>query len=337
MVTVPDPVLVSAPLPVKLALMLPACTLNAVPDRLPPPVPLMVPLDSVTVPADRLSAPTSNVPPLTLTALPDGKATALLNCSSPKAALMPPLKVLVPLRLSTPVPCLVKEPVPPSELTTPLVPATLQVLVPVSWLLPLINRVPAVMLLLANACAPVPPPRVSDTVPVASSVLFTATRPVPLAPPLAGSLATSTRLAVPLCRRMGWLMSMLLPAFRVSDRPELEVMAASTAMLLVACSKTGLVRSCCSTAVAVMTLLTPPAANASVGVLRSSPVVASPLTSAGPPLMVRLVGSSNRLPDRPAGAWRSTLPRKSRYCLPDTSTCPPSPPAAPPRAAIWPW
>ena len=53
--------------------------------------------------------------------------------------------------------------------------------------------------------------------------------------------------------------------------------------------------------------------------------------------MVRLAGSSSSRPVSPCAADVSTSPWKNRYCLPETSTVPPSPPAAPPRAATSPW
>ena len=53
--------------------------------------------------------------------------------------------------------------------------------------------------------------------------------------------------------------------------------------------------------------------------------------------MVRLSGSSNQLPPFPLGAPRSTRPvRMLRLFLPEVSTCPPSPPFAPPRAVMEP-
>ena len=53
-------------------------------------------------------------------------------------------------------------------------------------------------------------------------------------------------------------------------------------------------------------------------------------------LMVRFVGSSSSMPACPRGAVRSELPRKSRNTLPETSTNPPSPDVAPPRASAAP-
>jgi hypothetical protein len=52
--------------------------------------------------------------------------------------------------------------------------------------------------------------------------------------------------------------------------------------------------------------------------------------------MTMLLGSSSKLPTRPAGARRSARPVNSSDCLPETSAKPPSPPCVPPRADSWP-
>ena len=54
-------------------------------------------------------------------------------------------------------------------------------------------------------------------------------------------------------------------------------------------------------------------------------------------LIVISVGSSSKVPVTPNGARVSTRPLKAKVCLPDVSTKPPSPPFAPPRAAMLPW
>ena len=69
------------------------------------------------------------------------------------------------------------------------------------------------------------------------------------------------------------------------------------------------------------------------------PIAVSVESSSGtafvePPSMIRSRGSSRRCPPFPARAARSTLPRKTRVSLPDTSTAPPSPPELPPREKI---
>lgn len=52
--------------------------------------------------------------------------------------------------------------------------------------------------------------------------------------------------------------------------------------------------------------------------------------------IVMSLGSSNRVPVRPAGAEVSTRPVKSSVFFPDTSTNPPLPPDCPPFAEIFP-
>jgi hypothetical protein len=52
--------------------------------------------------------------------------------------------------------------------------------------------------------------------------------------------------------------------------------------------------------------------------------------------IVMSLGSSSSDPVAPSGARVSTLPSKARVCFPETSTRPPSPPRAPPRAEIVP-
>ena len=63
-----------------------------------------------------------------------------------------------------------------------------------------------------------------------------------------------------------------------------------------------------------------------------------PVTPVSEPVawIVRLFGSSSSVPVLPAAARRSTDPVKSSNCLPDTSTKPPSPLSAPPRAETLP-
>ena len=56
----------------------------------------------------------------------------------------------------------------------------------------------------------------------------------------------------------------------------------------------------------------------------------------GTSTIVILFGSSSRVPLAPLGAVRSTLPVNARLSLPETSTKPPSPLSAPPRAVIVP-
>ena len=52
--------------------------------------------------------------------------------------------------------------------------------------------------------------------------------------------------------------------------------------------------------------------------------------------MVMFSGSSRRLPATPLGARALKLPAKPNVRLPDTSTCPPLPPSAPPSARTLP-
>ena len=58
----------------------------------------------------------------------------------------------------------------------------------------------------------------------------------------------------------------------------------------------------------------------------------SPSPSSEPFLMIILVGSSSNVPVKPFTALASTLPRNTRFSLPDTSTNPPSPDSLPPLA-----
>ena len=51
---------------------------------------------------------------------------------------------------------------------------------------------------------------------------------------------------------------------------------------------------------------------------------------------MRFVGSSNSIPTCPRLADASTSPSNASRCLPDTSTCPPCPPSAPPRELMAP-
>ena len=62
----------------------------------------------------------------------------------------------------------------------------------------------------------------------------------------------------------------------------------------------------------------------------------SPVPAVAPSVIVMLVGSSNKDPVCPRGALASTLASNTRNSLPDTSTWPPFPPEAPPRAEIVP-
>lgn len=55
-----------------------------------------------------------------------------------------------------------------------------------------------------------------------------------------------------------------------------------------------------------------------------------------PEITSMFCGSSSNVPAAPCGALASTLPRKLRVPLLETSTKPPSPAALPPRASMWP-
>ena len=67
-----------------------------------------------------------------------------------------------------------------------------------------------------------------------------------------------------------------------------------------------------------------------------TPAVLTRVPESVPLAIVKLVGSSSRLPTAPRGAVRSTNPSYSRFCLPETSALPPLPPCAPPRALALP-
>lgn len=68
MVTVPAVVLVKAPEPPSLALIVPLWTPYEVPVSLPAPEPVMLPLVRVTAPTVSVLVPRASVPPLTLIA-----------------------------------------------------------------------------------------------------------------------------------------------------------------------------------------------------------------------------------------------------------------------------
>ena len=61
------------------------------------------------------------------------------------------------------------------------------------------------------------------------------------------------------------------------------------------------------------------------------------LVAGNPPVVMSIfLGSSKIDPPTPRGASTRTRPSKPRFSLPETSTCPPLPPNAPPRASICP-
>src|SRR5450755_945859 len=130
----------------------------------------------------------------------------------------------------------------------------------------------------------------------------------------------------------GELMAMSAAA---SDRvealpPAATVSGAVTLRPRCAASVTSPVASKVATVVALIWLPNPGNWLASrVRPTRSSPGV--PSTLATNP-MVSDVGSSSNWPVVPFGALRSAPPWKSSVPLPETSTCPPSPPLMPPRA-----
>ena len=160
-------------------------------------------------------------------------------------------------------------------------------------------------------------------------------------PPLLSELGVRVKLSWLEVLLIAALRLILLPAINVKVVPVTPVfaIAVDTVMSLVAASVTLVVLSSPVSAVAVIRLFAPGkssvALSRSVALTMSSPGVASPLMLAVAPT-VMLVGSSSKLPCRPKGARVSTAAPKSRWRLPETSTKPPSPPLAPPRAEILP-
>ncbi len=71
--------------------------------------------------------------------------------------------------------------------------------------------------------------------------------------------------------------------------------------------------------------------------LKLGPASVSAIRLSAALLMVILVGSSNHKPPFPCGALASATRVTSRNRLPEVSTLPPRPPAAPPRAAMLPY
>ena len=134
---------------------------------------------------------------------------------------------------------------------------------------------------------------------------------------------------------MGALMLIWLPASSVSDvePPNDLVIGLDTVMLPVAASDRLVVLSRLATPAAVIRLLTPGKSPESKPEGVMSPVL--PSMAAMFPIVI-LAGSSSSEPVAPCGAVTSTPPVKPRCCLPETSTAPPSPPAAPPRAEMEP-
>ena len=199
-------------------------------------------------------------------------------------------------------------------------------------------------------CTPVlaPPPLVMMRLPPAVTLAVVVTRPVVVAPVMVAVLAPSLMLP-PV--EMASLTAMLLPASRVSAFVCAVVKPLVTVRLFTACSNTGPLPSWVTTAPAVMRLsavakvpnsrLVAPRSSFSAGGVFADPATPS-MSGPAPPLatvstMFRFNGSSSSTPVLPNGADRSELPRKSSVPLPDTSTRPPSPPRAPPRAFAAPW
>ena len=165
----------------------------------------------------------------------------------------------------------------------------------------------------------IPPPRVVIGA-------LTLTSPVPLAWPEAGSLAT--RETAPPWVAMAALTCTWRPAW--ADKPTLlavRVTGARNRMSRVAFSCTVPVTAARA---ATLTKASESAKSAKASTSDSGTVPACSRS-------IRMSrGSSSSKPAWPFSARRSTVAKNRRLCPPDTSTKPPSPPAAPPRALMLP-
>ena len=159
------------------------------------------------------------------------------------------------------------------------------------------------------------------------------TLPVPLAVLTVLSLAVNVMPALVETVR---LTLMSPPARRISvPVPEIDVRPAASSVIVCRASSVTVPLSRAFKAPKVMKLSVVLVKSANRMLLVRSPAV----PSIAPPVSrtVMLRGSSSNLPATPAGAATSTLPTKSSTSLPETSTLPPSPAAAPPRALMAPW
>ena len=158
-------------------------------------------------------------------------------------------------------------------------------------------------------------------------------------PPLLSEFGVSVRFRAPTVEVMSALILMLLCANSVS-------VALPPAVLLIEL-ETVISPACAPPALVVMVTLIPLLSAdwiVATVMIAESPVVEMvpggvPVTLKSGPVVwiVALLGSSSHKPPLPLGALASATCVTSSMRLPDVSILPPSPPSAPPRAAIFPY
>ena len=317
--SVPAPSLVSGPVPLipPVSRSVPAPPMFAAEESVtapesdaPAPVPCSAPAPATPMPViDTASAPIAtllmfSVAPLA-TVVPPAvvpSAAALLAVSVPASTLVAPVYVFAPERVSVPVLSLVSD-------------------VPVPLITPLTVDAPPTLMAMA-------PPLVASAPMVAAPVVVMLSAP-PAVVIVSPAFMVKTALLKETAFPPPWA--------------RLRLLSARLLMVIVplACSK--------MLVVAAM----PSSSDSNIVVGEASPDCTVPITPDGPPAnelfsasvslpsptpfeMVMFTGSSSRLPVRPLGARVSTRPLNVSVSLPDTSTLPPSPDAAPPRALIAP-
>ena len=169
------------------------------------------------------------------------------------------------------------------------------------------------------------PARISPPVPVVMPPRPSVSEPDPSA-----ALAVRVIVPEPCARSVNVPMLMSRPACSTTFLPLSIVRLALKMMSREACRRSSATPSRSSTSRVMSDPLLAAKATSGVGEAWS--------TKAAPPLPARMMsrGSSSSTPPTPNGATRLTLPSNTSDCLPDTSTKPPLPLCAPPRASMLP-
>ncbi len=221
---------------------------------------------------------------------------------------------------------------PPVVLTAPMLNAPLLsfseglLLLPaaiVTVLAPVIAEPPA----MKNWAAP--GSRLADRKPGASVVLtlVVAEKSPPFMVMVIAPLLLAGVVVLAVLARMMWRPACSVRSWPAVPAPPATLTSVSTVMSLLAC-RIRLAPFIAATTLAALSSEVPAAlsANASLVATASAPAA----------VMRMFFGSSSSVPVSPCGARRSTVPLNTSDSLPETSTKPPLPPCAPPRAEIVP-